>query len=395
MDVVDSILNDWQSCRPSGSVLAEGQLAEVRRCLAARAKDEGAGNTTAKAVQNLENLLLERSESSQVVHFLRFWQTMHEVSQRLQDEAVDRLSCEEPFAVEVAAFRNLLLCHFDKNRNEGVSCRWLEEQVQKKREESADEASWAPLQEAVQQVRAVSRQEQRMWWPGQPSVKLRLDELSALLLPWLQEAVEDYCRGSRSAQIFCVRDVAGCSRRDACLYLGRSGWDVEAALQRFFVASSEHLEGESAWSSGGAKLRKNEVDCPICAVSYAEGFKAVETKCCFQVLCGKCHSRLTDSNGDFACPFCRGANGLPCHDELSEGSDLARTGSVLPPTWQGRLSSATSTLQGRLSSVTSALQRAMDRSPISCGCPSEAAQQLAPACLFCMASLAFGLCTGH
>ena len=42
----------------------------------------------------------------------------------------------------------------------------------------------------------------------------------------------------------------------------------------------------------------------------SRGNKAVMTKCCFQVLCARCHQRLTDSTGRLSCPFCRGADGL-------------------------------------------------------------------------------------
>ena len=82
----------------------------------------------------------------------------------------------------------------------------------------------------------------------------------------MQELVEDYCRGSRSAKIFCVKDVARCGGRDACVYLSSNDWDVEAALQSFYHApkktqearkqgkrAKDHQQAVVSWSSGGAK----------------------------------------------------------------------------------------------------------------------------------------------
>lgn len=51
----------------------------------------------------------------------------------------------------------------------------------------------------------------------------------------------------------------------------------------------------------------------------SRGNKTIMTKCCFQVLCGKCYSRLTDSTGSFgAWPFPALENGLICKDEILE-----------------------------------------------------------------------------
>jgi hypothetical protein len=80
-----------------------------------------------------------------------------------------------------------------------------------------------------------------------------------------------------------------------------SGAKLEGAL-------SAESEAEKSWSSGGAKLRRNEVECPICVVPYEQGYKPVMTQCCFQVMCSECLCRLTDSRGQLACPFCRRGN---------------------------------------------------------------------------------------
>eukprot|EP00435_Cladocopium_sp_Y103_P076093 s5_g76.t1 len=183
------------------------------------------------------------------------------------------------------------------------------------------------------------------------------------------ELVEDYSRGSRSAKIFCVKDVAGCRCRDACLYLSKNDWDVEAALQSFYEAPTKVVEAvkPAAWSSGGAKLRRKEVDCPICVDSYTAGNKAIMTKCCFQVLCAKCHARLTDSTGRLSCPFCRGADGL-------ERLDVEES----PP----RLS--------RYRRFVEALTPDIDLQRLQ-RC-RNGLQQLAPTCLLCVAVVACNLC---
>eukprot|EP00434_Breviolum_minutum_P004155 symbB.v1.2.003663.t1/scaffold175.1/size369221/19 len=195
------------------------------------------------------------------------------------------------------------------------------------------------------------------------------------------ELVEDYSRGSRSAKIFCVKDVAGCRCWDACLYLSRNDWDVEAALQSFYstkVATQEAVK-PAAWSSGGAKplgvwLKRKEVDCPICVEKYAPGNKTIMTKCCFQVLCGKCYSRLTDSTGRFSCPFCRGADGLE-RDDIEE---------IDPP----RLS--------RYRRMVEALTPPVDMQRLH-RC-HNGLKQLAPTCLLCVAVVVCNICavqSGH
>lgn len=238
--------------------------------------------------------------NAMVVHFLCFWKVLDD----LRCAAVD----EAPLAGELRAFREALLGRLDRNGGK-VSSQFLAEAVRRAQRKSADGVAWVPLKEVVTSVTAA---ETAAGWWGQSSMKLALDELSTLLLPWLQELVEDYCRGSRSAKIFCVKDVAGCRCRDACLFLSHNEWDVEAALKSYYEApkTEQEVAKPVAWSSGGAKLRQKEKDCPICVDAYTGGNQAIMTKCCFQVLCAKCHERLTDSTGRLSCPFCRGADGL-------------------------------------------------------------------------------------
>jgi len=318
MDVLDKILADWQACGPAGVALpaARLHLAEERAAActlcepvpAAALEDArallapGGGAGGSSAFVRLLCGGRGGSLEGEVVHFVRFWQALHEVWRRLRQAGN---TDEEPLAEEVSTFRDVFLRRFDHG---GASWEWLCELAAASRNMSADDTAWAPLQAAMRQVADDVRCK-----PG-PEAALQLDEVSALLIPWLQELVEDYCRGSRSAKIYCVLDVAGCQRQEACRHLGRSGWDVELALQSFYAVAASHQGSPStgsAWSSGGAKLRKGEVDCPICMVPYAEGFRSVMTHCCFQVLCLACHRRLTDSNRRLSCPFCRGVSHVP------------------------------------------------------------------------------------
>lgn len=316
MEVLDEILADWQACHPAGAVLSAERLGAALERASARAGDAAVG---AQAKEDALALLqpsgpdgpppfelLLRAERG-AVHFVRFWHAMHEVFLRLRPPCDQD---DEPLADEVSTFRDVFLRRFDHS---GAGWRWLSELVEGARGMSADAAAWAPLEDGARQVAAEVRRK--------PSARpaLQLDEVSALVLPWLQDLVEDYRRGSRGAKIFCVLDVTRCKRQDACLHLGRCGWDVELALQSLFAdaACRQGSPASSAWSSGGAKLRKGEVECPICAVPYAEGFKSVMTHCCFQVLCRACHGRLTDASHRLSCPFCRGVSLVP--EELQDG----------------------------------------------------------------------------
>ncbi|CAE8665772.1 unnamed protein product [Polarella glacialis] len=260
-----------------------------------------------------------------------------------------------------------------------------------------------------------------------------------LLLTWLSELVEDYRRGSRSAKVYCIRDVAGCSRRDACLCLSRSGWDVEAALQSFYIgnkpkaaagaklegALSAESEAEKSWSSGGAKLRRNEVECPICVVPYEQGYKPVMTQCCFQVLCSECLCRLTDSRGQLACPFCRRGNEAQ-DDQVGDESGPESGRAPAPRSLGGALQTAADSASGGArqfvewaselhvvgrperpsrrrrgpSSRGSGTAEDSASSPTGSESPSrtqvawEQFRQLAPACLLCSAYIAFSICSG-
>ncbi|CAK0798850.1 unnamed protein product, partial [Prorocentrum cordatum] len=234
-------------------------------------------------------LRMLRADGRQPVHFLRFWQAMEELARRLGSGA-GRAPPQEPLAEEASGLRDAVLRRAESPG--GLTKGWLGAEVAAERQGSADEAAWAVLARAAEEVH------------GGRKAPVPLEVASALVMTWLREVVEDYCGGDRAAKIRAVRDVAGCGIRDACLHLGCRGWDLEGALVS--VLGPCHCAGAlgRGWSSQGAKLRRSEVECPICAEEYGPRAKAAVTPCCFQVLCAGCHGRLTRL-GDFQCPFCR------------------------------------------------------------------------------------------
>lgn len=325
MQVIDNILVEWRACRPRGVVLPIARLqvvldraeAQVRKASSSHSARQDAYALLQGSPSPLALLLCGGGQcGDEFIHFICFWQGLHELWRRLRQE--DELD-DEPIAEEVATFRDVLLRHF---ANGGVASAWLAEWAAAARNMSGDESAWDAVEAAIVQVASVTKKDSRSEAP------LQLDELSALLFAWLQELVEDYCHGSRSAKIFCVQEVAGCRRHDACLQLSRNAWDVEAAIHHICAGEPARqnkltgVPGTPAWSSGGAKLRRGELDCPICTVPYAEGSIAIMTHCCFQVLCLACHGRLTDARGCLSCPFCRGVSQVPCnaHDNAQEES---------------------------------------------------------------------------
>ena len=329
MDGLDLILADWRQCRPRGAVLPLEALRHL--------------NLTSETHSEL-SASVDELEGAEVIHFLRFW--------RIFDPSNLRMALHHevaPLHPELRAFRDALLARIDRKGH--VSSHFLVEALQRAQRKSADGAAWRPLVEVVSSVA-----ESVGWW--QTSIKFALDEVSTMLLPWLQELVEDYCRGSRSAKIFCVKDVAGCCCREACLYLGQNEWDVEGALKCFYEAPKMDAK-KAAWSSRGAKLKRNEKECPICVDSYSGSNQAIMTKCCFQVFCAKCHERLTDSTGRLSCPFCRGSDGL------ARDPDSPR-----PAVASGRF------------------RRWLG----ACGQCAPPLRQLAPTCLLCVAVAAGNMC---
>jgi len=281
-------------------------------------------------------------EGIAVVHFLRFWQALQEVARRLQAspssssaaaEGVDvQEDEEEPVAEELSAFRDALLRIIDGG---SLTPSRLSRELRRAREMSADEDAWAPLVASISYApagvshsptpaKSAAKAAEQLPKPpvlpcvADPSINpaqdvekpLQLDEVSMLLQGWLLELTEDYCRGGRSTKIRVVQDVSGCSRRNACLHLGAGGWDIESALRSFFggvesSSSSSLCDAGMPWSSNGMRLRRSEVQCPICIAPYDANLQIVSMRCCFQSLCSDCVNRLTSDDGSLRCPFCR------------------------------------------------------------------------------------------
>jgi len=271
--------------------------------------------------QLLQNLCVGGEDA---VPFVHFWQVLHEINLQLRwpptGPGLDgggggEDDDDEPVAFELSNFRDVLLRHCERG---DATWEWLAEWTAACRNMSVDAAAWESLEAGVAQVASIHASSTESLGS---SPALYLDEASALIVPWLQELTEDYRRGSRGAKLFCVRDVGRCSNRSACLHLSRTDWDVEAALRGLHMeAAGDSSSGPtSAWSSGGARLKKDEHDCPICVVTYHsdDGSPPIMTHCCFQVLCATCHHRLTDVVRRLSCPFCRSVSAVPIADLLA------------------------------------------------------------------------------
>jgi len=301
------ILEDWRSCKPHGVVLRIDYIDDVFSRAAAHLDDPAIPRD---AQEDAYNLFVPVSSGpcapplvqmlhvgdGEVVHFLRFWQAFQELRRRLQhpQEGDDDAVCQE-----ILEFRDGLLRRFE---NGGFACSWLSSEITSIQRTSTDPLAWEPVQAALSDHRARTKN------VVFDTKLLRLDEVTTFLFSWLTELVEDYCHGDRSSKVRCVRDVARCTRRDASFHLGVARWDVESALRGLYSSQDPESMGkicDGAWSSHGAKLRKREVECPICTLPYTDGSASVVSQCCFQVLCIDCHRKLTGTNKLFACPFCR------------------------------------------------------------------------------------------
>ncbi|CAE8644435.1 unnamed protein product, partial [Polarella glacialis] len=297
MEYVGLILADWEALRPElRAVLPESRLQQVLD--RADARINAASATTAAAQQrDARSLLVAGSSSGQLegaplfvrmlrldslrdallmdgeqslaggraVHFLRFWQAMQELFRRLNSTSEQK--DEEPLAEEMAALRDAILRRAESPGS--LSGAWLQEQVAAARAMSADEAAWVPLEQAVAPLGETrgsdSHCEEGPAGPGNEKRRRRqlsLEEATLPLMTWLRDMAEDYGSGCRAAKVQAVRDVAGCSLREACFDLGAQGWDVEAALVRHFGGQNPVGEARpstgSGWSTHGAKLRRSE-----------------------------------------------------------------------------------------------------------------------------------------
>jgi hypothetical protein len=322
MDILREILHDWLSCSPDGASLPSNHISRVlervrSRILAA----EGAGWNTKEARALLEIRgtglppFLQLLRFGGVIHFVHFWQACQELWRRLgQVEDLDR---DEPVSAEITEFRDALLRRLGSG---GIAGRALQKEIQAAQDGSTDKAAWAPLLRA------------QVGEHDQQQLLLHSSEVSALLLPWLRNLSKDYLEGARSRDIWGLRDVTGCKMREACLHLGGSNWDIEAALRSYYGGGSSKLpaaprggdrhgfcSGEltatgSSWSSRGAKMRREETECPICMEAFKDGDERVEFKCCFQIMCRSCRNQLVKDDR-INCPFCRTVTAVPSEEE--------------------------------------------------------------------------------
>lgn len=334
MEAIDDIVEDWHECR-GGAAVPACRLHEVLNLAAERITRSGADEERRRDAYALlaptwagsepeppvfvRMLRLDGSDRDQI-YFLRFWQAMQQVCGLLLG-CTGAAAESEPLAEEASALRDALLRRTDSGE---LSRSWLAAEVTRARGMSADEAAWASLEAAVLRL-GVPKEAASGRRSRGADAPLRIEEASELLFTWLQDIAEDYGRGQRGAKIKAVRDVAGCSAREACFHLGCRGWEVEAALLSYYgggAVPSMAMGKGRGWSSHGAKLCKNEVECPICAEPYGKAERLV-TGCCFQVLCTTCRAKLMQPGG-FHCPFCRTVEG----DDAKDSSEYAqhRTG---------------------------------------------------------------------
>lgn len=272
----------------------------------------------------------------EVIHFFRFWQALEEFSRRLRGagshNATDDMVAivEEPLAEEIAEFRDGLLRKLDRGSVTQAMDGFIGQDViaadiARIRSMSADSSSWNMLESKLGFGRAQSTAQQ-----------LQLHLVFKCILSWLRKICQEYRCGSRAAKLRSVRDVAGCGWREACLHLTTAGWDVEHALQGFYAAQAPAgsiTRIGTSWSSRGAKMSKDETECPICMNPYAsqDGVAMgapIQLGCCFQVLCRACHEKLVNNQNMLSCPFCRVVDHVPREARQREGGARQRSDSL-------------------------------------------------------------------
>ncbi|CAE8628222.1 unnamed protein product [Polarella glacialis] len=281
------------------------------------------------------------STTTAVVYFVCFWRAMQELQDRLLGcdpaDAKGKAAAQddrEPIAEEAAALREEALGLAAKGELTAVAFASL---VAAHRRKSSDHEAWESLAEAARHLADAAQPQTllpdasgnctgTLQWFVPSGKPMSNDLLSALLLSWLFELREEYCRGSRGNLIRSVRDVTGCTTREACVHLGASRWDLEGALRSHDLQNTCNtlcaLEAcrpaHAGWSSQAAKIRRAERDCPICACDFRPGgSEPAVTRCCFKSICAHCVAVLVATGRgnigehEMLCPFCRKTEALP------------------------------------------------------------------------------------
>jgi hypothetical protein len=314
MNALNTILHNWYACDPDGVLLPATRLGKIFDLIAqqldvpslpasVRADAAGLLKVTGSGLPPVLRILhiSGRMVHDEIIHFFRFWQAFEELARRLQVGHGEY----EPIADEIAEYRDEFLRRVELDgatqaMDGFVTQASLNNDLARIRAMSADSASWAMLETDL----CVGRRN--------PKKHLQLHVVFESLLSWLHRVCLDYTCGPRAAKIRCVRDVTGCGQREACMCLSSAYWDTENALRVFF-ARQLHLGSsaltETSWCTQGAKLQKNDVECPICMHPYMGHEDAVgepiQFRCCFQVLCRSCYIRLANDQSMVICPFCR------------------------------------------------------------------------------------------
>ncbi|CAK9056010.1 RING-type domain-containing protein [Durusdinium trenchii] len=171
--------------------------------------------------------------SSAVVYFPCFWQAMHELQKRLGGDPMDKGT--EPFAEEASSFRDAIL---DLAASQRLTTASFADLVIAFKGTSTDQRAWDSLLESLRflmrETKATkhidcSRTLQQLILAQEP---MPMAFVASILLPWIFELCEDYRRGERAGLLRAVRDVLGCSLRDACELLAKGKWDLETALRQ-------------------------------------------------------------------------------------------------------------------------------------------------------------------
>jgi len=170
---------------------------------------------------------------------------------------------------------------------------------------SSDEAAWGLLENSVtefvlaQHIHDLSEKEEML----DSEAPLDLAEVSTVILFWMMDLVADYLHGVRYEKVSAIRDVTGCTVRDACFHLGVWNWEEEIALCSYSAANALLTADNVDRSSQGAKLPQSLVECPICHLQYGGEVNTCVLPCCSQVICKSCALKLRNR-----CPFCRGTS---------------------------------------------------------------------------------------